>query len=296
MLNVLILGTAAGGGFPQWNCACQNCCAARAGKLPARLQSSLAVSGDGQNWHLVNASPDVTRQIEQFVRPKIAPSPDQRQSPIRTIFITNADLDHTLGLLQVREGQTLEVTAPTLIRRSLENGLNLSSTLNVYCGLEWREASTEWRPVDATGLEIKAAPLTGTNAPRYDSTGEGDSHATGYLFRVGAASIGVFPDVAELTPELVETMSQCDRVWFDGTFWDNDEMLHLSGRTATQMGHIPIGGGQGSLARLESLGNKLSYLHINNTNPILRPDSKQRQILEAAGARVAEEGELITLV
>lgn len=292
MLEVLVLGTAAGGGFPQWNCACVNCRLARAGELPARWQSSLAISGNGRDWHLVNASPDVARQLERFVWPRRADSSDLRTSPVRGVFLTNADLDHTLGLFQLREGGRLPVTAPANVRDSLERGLAMGRVLAAYGGVEWRDAAAEWREVDASGLEVRAVPLAGGGAPRYDAGAAGEGQAVGYLFRREGATVGVFPDVARLDASLRAVLATCDRVWFDGTFWAEDEMVPLSGRTASAMGHAPIGGPGGSLAALAELGaERAAYLHINNTNPVLRPGSDERRAVEGAGVRIAEDGE-----
>jgi len=288
-----VLGTAAGGGLPQWNCACANCRLVRAGSLAARLQSSVAVSGNGRDWHLVNASPDVATQIERFIRPRLAPGDAARDTPVRSIFLTNADLDHTLGVFQLREGRPLEVTAPAPVRQSLERGLGLSEVVGAYAGLNWLAASGQWRQVDDTGLEVRAVPLEATGPPRYDVSAASGTHAVGYLFRNGGAAIGVFPDVAVLGATLIAEIEACERVWFDGTFWDEDELVRLgfSTRRAADMGHVPISGETGSLETLASLGNgRAAYLHINNTNPILRPDSEERKRLESANVRVAEDG------
>ncbi len=291
MLEVLVLGTAAGGGLPQWNCGCLNCRLARRGSLQPRLQSSLAVSANGKDWHLVNASPDVAGQLERFVHPRLAEAPDQpRFSPIRSVFLTNADLDHTLGLFQLREGGSLPVTAPEGVRQSLQRGLSLENVLNAYGGVTWRPLSAGWHSVDATGLEVCAVSLPG-GPPRYDAGAPGGSHGVGYLFRLGTAVAGIFPDVGEVDPALQATLGSCGRIWFDGTFWSDGEMLPLSGRTARSMGHIPVGGSGGSLEILRPLAGRISYLHINNTNPILRPDSDERLAVAGAGFRVAEDGD-----
>lgn len=293
MLEVLVLGTAAGGGFPQWNCACDNCRRARVEKWPARRQSSLAISGDGQSWHLVNASPDVAGQLESCVIPRLQPN-GSRFSPVRGIFLTNADLDHTLGLLQLREGDPLVVTAPAAVRASLERGLRVGAVLGAYGGLIWREAFADWTPVDASGLEVRAVPLAGGDLPRYDRGNDASRPlAVGYLFRAAGRIAGIFPDVAEFDVVLEDALATCDRVWFDGTFWSGDEMLALNGRTARDMGHVPVAE---SLPRLARLGaGRVSYLHINNTNPLLRPNSVERAAVVAAGLRVAEDGEHVQI-
>ncbi len=234
----------------------------------------------------------MARQIEDFIWPRVAESPSARQSPVSGIFLTNADLDHTLGLFQLREGDRLCVTAPAGVRQSLERGLGLGRVLGAYGGVEWRAIGGGWRGVDDSGLEVCAVPLAGGSAPRYDAEAGGEGQAVGYLFRRGGATIGVFPDVACIDAGLEETLAQCDRVWFDGTFWAEDEMAALTGRTASAMGHVPISGEEGSLAALAALGpGRAGYLHINNTNPVLRPDSAERRMVERAGVRIAEDGE-----
>jgi pyrroloquinoline quinone biosynthesis protein B len=292
LFEVLVLGTAAGGGFPQWNCSCPNCRLAREGTLSSRTQSSLAVSANGRDWHLVNASPDVALQLERFVRPRLnsRASTEARLSPIRSVFLTNADLDHTLGLLQLREGTGLDVTAPASVRSSLERGLSLSAVLGAYGGIRWHDASSDWHPADDHGLEVRAIPLPG-GPPRYDAAAGGNDHGVGYLFRAGGAIAGIFPDVGRIDAGLRAILAECSQVWIDGTFWSDDEMLSLSGRTSLQMGHLPLSGPDGSLKALKGLEGRAAYLHINNTNPILRPDSAERIAVAAAGFRVAEDGE-----
>jgi pyrroloquinoline quinone biosynthesis protein B len=291
LLEVVILGTAAGGGFPQWNCCCGNCRLSRKGELPPRLQSSIAVSGNGSDWHLVNASPDVGTQIERFIRPRLADAGAARDQPLRSIFLTNADLDHTLGVFQLREGRPLEITTPAPVRQSLERGTGLSHVVGAYAGVNWLIAPEEWRAVDDSGLEARAVPLAGSGPPRYDTNAAAGAHAVGYLFRKDGATAGIFPDVAVINETLKAELAGCDRVWFDGTFWDGDELVRLgfSTRTAADMGHVPI---SESLDALSALGpGRASYLHINNTNPILRPDSEERMRLESANLRVAGDGE-----
>lgn len=291
MLEILVLGTAAGGGLPQWNCACENCQLARRGALAPRGQSGIAISANGSGWHLVNASPDITRQLEEFLIPRLAIA-KARFNPIENVFLTNADLDHTLGLLHLREGTALTIRCPDSVRSSLERGMRMDRMLTSFAGVHWISTTGEWQSLE--GFEFRAVPLRGTEPPRFDRQNRAEPHAVGYLFREaeGAPIAGVFPDVAVLDDELMEVLQMCARIWFDGTFWSDDELLGLTGRTATQMGHVPISGAQGSLAALASLGSgRVSYLHINNTNPILRADSAERCQVEAAGLGIAEDGD-----
>ncbi len=296
-MRVIVLGTAAGGGFPQWNCGCAQCEAARTGdpQIRHRLQSGLAVSADGRRWFLINASPDVGRQIELFLRPR-ASLTGPRDSPVAGVLLTNADLDHCLGLLTLREGPSLSIWAPEATRQALTDGLNLNSVLNAFCGIDWKQPLADWQPL-APGLESRCVPLRGADAPRYASSGDPSAvQAVGYLFRsnANAGVVGIFPDVAVLDAELIAELRQCDAVFFDGTFWTADEMTRLgfSTRDAAAMGHVPVSGAAGSLDVLADLPGRCAYVHVNNTNPLLHADSPERATVETAGVRVADDGEI----
>lgn len=248
------------------------------------MQSCAAVSCDGSSWHLVNASPDIARQLQHLVPPD---SSNRRTNPTAGVFVTNADLDHTLGIFQIREGSQIRVTAPPAVCSSLQQGLRLDAVLSHYGGIEWAEASSAWSGVGR--LEVRAAELRGTEPPRYDREAPPGAHAVGYVFRSEGKTAGIFPDVAVLDDELLGVLAECDRVWFDGTFWSENEMIEFNGRTASQMGHVPI---EESLPRLQSLGaGRIAFLHINNTNPILRPDSEERKAIIEAGLAIAEDGD-----
>jgi pyrroloquinoline quinone biosynthesis protein B len=226
----------------------------------------------------------VTLQTERYLPP--SPESPIRASPVAGIFLTNADLDHTLGLFQLREGERLSITAPDGVRAALCDGLRLEEVLGAYGGVAWTEAVAAWTPV-AEGLEVRAVPFPRAEPPRY-APATGGAHGVGYLFRSGpgAPTLGVFPDVAE-----------CRRVYIDGTFWSDDEMAHLgiSSRSAQEMGHLPVGGKRGSLDLLSRQGVRAVYLHLNNTNPLLLPDSAERLAVAAGGLRVAEDGERFSL-
>lgn len=296
-MRLIVLGTAAGGGFPQWNCGCAHCRAARTGdtRIPPRLQSGLAISADGRSWFLINASPDIGRQIEHFLRPQ-ANLTDPRDSPVAGVLLTNADLDHCLGLFTLREGPPLTIWAPDATRRSLTDGLNLDAVLAAFCGVDWKQPTGDWQPL-APGLETRLVPLRGADAPRYAPPDDLTAiQAAGYLFRAGpgAPIVGIFPDVAVLDAELIAELRHCDSVFFDGTFWTADEMTRLgfSTRDAAAMGHVPVSGPAGSLAILADLPARCAYVHVNNTNPLLHADSSERATVEAAGVRVADDGEI----
>ncbi|MFY8215544.1 MAG: pyrroloquinoline quinone biosynthesis protein PqqB [Chthoniobacterales bacterium] len=302
MIEIFVLGTAAGGGFPQWNCACANCSDARAnrnGLLP-RLQSSVAVRATVGPWHLINASPDISRQIERFLRPRQSPDEQsQRNSPIASVALTNADLDHCLGLFALREGPELRVIAPDGVRSSLIRDLHIDAVLNPYNGIRWAFTSEDWAPIDPNGLEIRAVPLKHAQPPRYDQHSATDApprcHGVGYQLRHRShpGVVGVFPDVGWIDNDLLANLAECDIVFFDGTFWHDDEMPSqgLGTRSARDMGHIPMAGTGGSIEALARLTEtSIYFLHINNTNPVLCPDSTERKTLATHGMHVAEDG------
>jgi pyrroloquinoline quinone biosynthesis protein B len=291
-----MLGTAAGGGLPQWNCACPNCLAARADRIPARTQSSVAISADGAHWFLVNASPDLRAQIE--ATPALQPAPTSpRNSPIAGVLITNADLDHVLGLILLREGEALSVLATDAVRETLTGSLGFDTLLGGFCGLRWEGATPEPRPLrlrdgTPTGLTVHTIFLPG-GPPRFVSAAQapaGHSIALVVTDETGARLL-LAPDVAEITPELGQAIQEADVVIFDGTFWSFDELrrIHPQARLAHDMGHLPIR--DGSLETLSKApARRKIFTHINNTNPILAPDSLERAVVIAAGVEVGEDG------
>jgi pyrroloquinoline quinone biosynthesis protein B len=310
-MRVALLGTAAGGAFPQWNCHCGNCRVARGGSGRAikRTQSCIAVSADEKRWFLVNASPDVGMQIESFP-PLLSPGGVNaggvnaggaiRGSAIAGILLTNADLDHTLGLFRLREGSKLIVHATNPVRQSLAGGLNVEAVLNCYCGVEWREPPRELLPLRdgggrGSGLQYAAFDVPG-KPPRYRA---GISHASGEAvgYRIVDESSGgrlvVIPDLAGFDETVLREIAGADILLLDGTFFSEDEMRRSGAGTALacEMGHVPVGGADGSLAQIEKFRDITRvYVHINNTNPMLLEDSPERGQVEAAGAIVGADG------
>jgi pyrroloquinoline quinone biosynthesis protein B len=296
-IRVRLLGSSAGGGLPQWNCVCPNCRAARAGRIPARTQSSVSVSADGVHWYLINASPDLRVQIENF--PLLQPRPGSgRNSPVEGVLLTNADLDHVLGLFLLREGERLILHATEAIRQTLSRELRLDQLLGAFCGLTWRAPTSEFSPLNfrdgsASGLYGRAIFLPGTQ-PLFAAGPISDNHGHSIAWQIADGSTGarllVAPDVAAMTAELRDAMEESEAVLLDGTFWSGDEMngVKRSARTASEMGHLPI------RASLQTFGNLHArhkvYLHINNTNPILALDSAERALVEEAGIVVGEDG------
>jgi len=300
-MRVRLLGTAAGGAFPQWNCNCANCRLARSstGRAIKRTQSCIAVSADDKRWFLINASPDVRVQIEAFP-PLLAPSGSIRGSGIAGVLLTNADLDHTLGLLTLREGSRLIVHCTSSVRASLLEGLNIQAILNSYCGVEWRDPPpvvSQLRNSEglSSGLEYAAFAVPG-KPPRYrkDKSHSSDD-AVGYRFvdQATGGRLVVIPDLAELNEAILKQIAAADILFVDGTFFTEDEM-QLSGAgsaLARQMGHLPVGGKHGSLAQIAKLTHvKRVYVHINNTNPMLIEDSPERAEVESAGVIVGADG------
>ncbi len=304
VIRIRLLGTAAGGGLPQWNCACANCAAARRGEIPSRTQSSIALSADGgAHWALINASPDLRAQIAEFDGLHPAQSP-ARNSPLADVLLTNADLDHVLGIFLLRErGEKLRVHCTASLRDTLGGALQMDALLGGYCGLEWHALPETLSPLaiagrSAGGLAFRAIPLPGSPA-RYATAGatsEGQSVALEFVDEKRGVRLVVAPDVAAITAGLHSALEAADAVIFDGTFWSGDELRRIdpAARTASEMGHMPIS--HGSLDVLRGLRAKHRiYTHINNTNPIFQPGSPERAEVEKAGITIGEDGMEIEL-
>jgi pyrroloquinoline quinone biosynthesis protein B len=277
LIRIHILGSAAGGGLPQWNCACANCVAARLGKIAPQMQSSVAISGDSegfQHWFLINASPDLARQIERT--PPLQPrGGSPRNTPIAGVLLTNADIDHALGLLLLRQQETrLVVYAADETRHALAW---IDSVLSRFCGIEWRKIRTDFQSLRG-GLAFRAIELPESVAFQFRDD------------RSGATALFA-PSVGELTEELRNAVHASDVVLFDGTFWSDGELrvVRPGARTAREMNHLPIS--DGSLDLLgQSPAHLKIYMHINNTNPILMPGTPERAQVEQAGIEIARDG------
>jgi pyrroloquinoline quinone biosynthesis protein B len=305
-MQIHLLGTAAGGGVPQWNCSCAVCREARQdnGRVQPRTQSSVAISADGRSWFLLNASPDIRSQIENF--PPLHPSAGTpRNSPIEAVLLTNADLDHTLGLLLLREGEKLCVHATASVRLALKEGISLEPTLKSFCGTRWIEPPIKPEPLlrcdgSASGLIYQAIPLAG-KPPRFMKLkASAPGHVVGYQI-TDAKTRGrllFFPDVAELDETVLRWLPECEALLFDGTFWSENEMREreLGTLSAADMGHAPISGERGSLKVLADLKvpHKI-YIHINNTNPVLIEDSAECAAVKGAGCVVGRDGMELTI-
>ena len=300
-----ILGSAAGGGFPQWNCYCGNCRAARAGDPRARprSQSSLAVRAAGGPWFLVNASPDLRQQIESLhEEPQRAP----RASPIAGVLLTDGEVDHAAGLILLRESsEPVRVYGTDAIRRALTEGYSVLPTLDAYAGVDWTPIEPGQRltltPAGAPPLEVEVFEVPG-HPPNYfrAAAAEQKGFVVGFTFR-DAATGGVVtyaPALGGLSPELLARFESSDCILVDGTFWRDDELLALGAgtRTARAMGHLPLSGPGGLIEWLGGLRRPRKILvHINNTNPILIEGAPERRSVEAAGVEVAHDGMTIEL-
>lgn len=279
--------------MPQWNCACLNCQDARRGRIPSRTQSSVAISEDGQRWFLVNASPDLPVQTRMY--PDLQPAPHSlRNSPITDVLLTNADLDHVLGLLSLREGDRLKIHATGAVRDALTHYLGVAPVLDVFCGASWHEPPVgEFAPVFSGNLQYRSIVLPGAPPPFATGMSASGAHSVAYQFldkRTGGRLL-VAPDVAGVNGGLREALTISDAVLFDGTFWSDNELslVKSTARTAAAMGHVAIEGG--SLDLLRKLGARRKiYFHINNTNPILSPDSPERAAVESAGITIGYDG------
>jgi pyrroloquinoline quinone biosynthesis protein B len=294
MFHARILGAAAGGGLPQWNCGCANCQAARRGEIPALTQSSLAVSGDGATWAILNASPDIRAQLA--ATPALWPT-GPRDLPIRSVVLTNGDIDHVAGLLTLREQQPFTLFATPEI-------LAVIAANPIFDALDPTKVIR--RPV-MLGAEIEIAPgLTAElfavpgKVPLYMEGAESEvrtdllgEQTVGVHLRAGERNVFYIPGCARVTPDLAARIDGAAAVFFDGTLWRDDEMV-LTGvgtKTGKRMGHISMSGPEGSIAALGglSIGQRI-YIHMNNTNPALRPDSPERAEATAAGWTIGQDG------
>lgn len=287
-MRVRVLGTAAGGGLPQWNCACPGCEAARSGP-GARTQDCLAISADGDNWYLVNAGPDLRSQL--LATPELAPGPGRRQTPLRGALLTSAELDHTGGLLGLREATEFTVYATDCVL----DALPLRGVLDPYGGVRWSGLGRA--PLALAGGLVATAVALGRKKPRYAvGAPDADDWVVAYRFTDPSGRALVYaPCVAAWTPALSAAISGADCALLDGSFFSDDEMTEQTGGgpTSRSMGHLPI---RDTLPyRAEHPDTRWWYTHLNNTNPAAHPDSPQRQAVLRAGAEIASDGMCIDL-
>ncbi|MGH8810088.1 MAG: pyrroloquinoline quinone biosynthesis protein PqqB [Noviherbaspirillum sp.] len=311
-MKIRILGSAAGGGFPQWNCNCRNCDGVRRGVINAqpRTQSSIAITTNEVDWLLVNASPDILTQIH--ATPSLQPGRSRRDTGIAAVLLMDAQIDHVTGLLMLREGRHLPLYCTASVWDDLANGLTLTDALSHYCDVQWHPINIPAHDVyaeDATPLQLPALdgirilplPLS-SKAPPYSTHREtpqpGDNIGLLVENRKTGKSLFYAPGLGKLEPHVEAAMRSADCVLVDGTFWSGDEMIRLglSNKSAADMGHLPQSGPGGMIELLDALGERRKILiHINNTNPILDEDSGERAVLARHGIEVAHDGMEITL-
>lgn len=296
-MMIHVLGAAAGGGLPQWNCGCQNCRDARAGTLPVMTQSSVAVSADGDRWAVLNASPDIGAQLLRT--PALYPR-DLRDTPIGAVVLTNGDIDHIAGLLTLREKTAFTVFATS-------SGMEILSGNSVFNVLDKDlvdrhtvHLEEPFEPVP--GLTATAFAVPGKVALFLEDENELDLEAVGeqtvgLLLEANGKRAAYVPGCAVLPDWLLERLSAVDLLLFDGTVWENDDMQRTGTgqKTGARMGHIPLNSADGSLRRLAPLSARKVFVHINNTNPILQPQSAERALVEKAGWEIAFDGMEISL-
>ena len=302
-MRVRVLGSAAGGGFPQWNCACSNCRRVRESSFPGRTrtQVQLAWSAPSGDWTLLNASPDLRSQIE--ATSELWPR-DGRRSPIADVILTGAEVDQTLGLLLLREFHRFRIHATRSVRRILTEDNSLFGVLARFPGqVTWNDIALR-RPFAVGGACLEALPLSGSfpgfvGAERLAESNPEEA-AIGLLItpESGVGTLAFLPGAGCVPDALLERLQSCEAILFDGTFWDNEEPTKIPGitRTARQMGHLPVSGPGGSLESLAQLQRpRKIYIHINNTNPILDEASDAYRAVRDAGWEVAWDGMEIDL-
>ncbi|MEY4767833.1 MAG: hypothetical protein RL637_472 [Pseudomonadota bacterium] len=298
-MKIRVLGAGAGGGFPQWNCNCDNCRRLRQGQLQgkARTQSSIAVSSNQQEWLLFNASPDIRAQLEAF--PAIQPQQGIRDSGIRAILLIDSQIDHTTGLLMLREGRPLDIYCTDMVQQDLTSGFPIFNMLKEYCTVKIHPIIPNNQAFTIEGIEdlrfyahsliSKAPPYS----PHRHDPHKGDN--IGVIIEQISTGKKVYyaPGLGEIEPVVFEAMRNVDCLLVDGTFWTNDEMITqgISQKTAREIGHLPQSGAGGMIEILNQIPNARKILiHINNTNPILDETSAAYQALTVADIEVAYDG------
>ncbi len=297
---VHVLGSGAGGGFPQWNCNCANCKGVREGTIKAspRTQSSIAVSADGKDWILFNTSPDIKKQLDDF--PALQPAREVRDTAITAIVITDAQIDHSTGMLTLREhNKPWEVYTTKAVYEDLTTGFPVFNILGHFRGINHHEIATDQSSFtipSAKGLIFTAVPLK-SEAPPYSphrhNTVPGDNIGMKIEDTRTGKNLFYAPGLGVAEPHVLEYMSNADAVLVDGTVWTDDEMSNegISDKRAQEMGHLDQSSEGGIMSLLNAMQKPRKILiHINNTNPILNEESEQRQILNKAGIEVAYDG------
>jgi len=301
-VRVRVLGSGAGGGFPQWNCNCDHCHGLRAGTLNARprAQSAIAISADNNRWYLINAGPDIRQQIGMF--DGLAPRDVPRHTPIQAVLLTNAEVDHIAGLLTLRESQPLYLYSTQQVHGWI---METNSIFQTVCG----PPRCTWKTVGLSGQHDLIGVDEKPSGIRYETftvPGRAPAYLLGKVDDWSEASIGYkfidtqsgrslvyLPGVRQVDDTVKARLSNCDVFFLDGTCWTDEEMIvvGLAQKTSFSMGHVPISGPEGSLEKLADLRDvRKIYTHLNNTNPLVIEDSPQRRAAEEADWEVAFDG------
>ncbi len=303
-MHIRVLGSGAGGGFPQWNCNCDNCRRLRAGEInaKARTQSSIAVSSDGERWVLFNASPDIRFQLE--AHPPLQPKQGVRDTGIHAIILIDAQIDHTTGLLILRESvKPLEIYSADPVHGDLTSGFPVLAMLDHYCKVNRHPVPLDGDAFEIPGiddlrfyshaLKSKAPPYS----PHRNHPHPGDNIGVVVEQISSGRKLYYAPGLGEIEPHVFEAMQAADCLLVDGTFWTDDEMAKVgSPKKAREIGHLPQSGPGGMIEELGKVPTPRKILiHINNTNPILDEDSPERRQLTNAGIEVAYDGMEIDL-
>lgn len=307
-MRLRILGTTAGGGLPQWNCACPGCARARsAGQAATRTQECAAISVSDDSWYLVNASADIRAQI--LASPQLTPPTGTRDTPLKGVLLTDGELDHLVGLFSLREGARLAVHAPAAVADCLDRETPVRDLLAPYGSAHWHGLPTgsgDWGGggpslvLDDGRLTVRVFAI-GDKRPRYAATSsQPGPWVVAYRFEDTATGAAVVyaPSLACWPAGFDAFLAGAHCVVLDGTFWSDDEMAASTGHgpTAREMGHLPITGPHGTLRLLRPLGlTRCVYTHLNNTNPVADHGSPERAELAAAGIEVADDGMEIRL-
>ena len=272
-MKVILLGTAAGGGCPQWNCACRLCTAG----LPPRTQDCVAVSADGAAWYLLNCSPDIRAQI--LSTPALRAGPGPREIPVRGVLLTDAELDHSMGLLMLRESGGLPVWAPDAVLQAISP---FRQIIDGYGGWDWRP------PGDLPGLRVTFLPVS-DKRPKYASVQDGPWVVAYRIEDLSTGGVLVYaPCLKSWPPGFDSFVEGASLVLLDGTFYAPDEMAGVGGPDQLAMGHLPI---TASLAHIaERPGPRWAFTHLNNTNPVLDPASAEYAAVLAGGASLPPDG------
>ena len=311
-MKVLVIGSAAGGGFPQWNCNSSNSSEARKNpeRAKPRTQSSIAVSvDDGNNWFLFNASPDLRQQINDNIA--LQPKKGIRHSPIQGVFLTNGDVDHIAGLLNLRESHPLSIYATSKVLKILKNN-SVFNVLNPKF-VDRREVKLnktillEDKNKNSLDIEVEVFPVPGKVALYLEDETKGKDFGTEEEDTIGLKIIDrktkkyffYLPACAQMTVNLKNKLKNAPLVFFDGTLWTDDEMLTANvgvKKTGKRMGHMSMSGPKGTIEMFKDLNvEKKFFIHINTTNPALLEDSDQRKKINEEGWEVSYDGMEVNL-